>query len=183
MKDITKLMASVGILAGLIIYAGYNESNSRSTQEAAAPAISTATTMTPVDETMPIKTAKAEMAQKPSTVQKKRVTKRFVVYFNFGSAKVSSRSQNSLQRALKFAESVKAKHIGLSGFADRAGPAAYNLKLSKHRANAVAEILKGVEADAKTVDVKAYGEQRLAVQTPDGKSHQRNRRVEIVITA
>lgn len=183
MKDIAKLMASAGILAVLIVYAGLNDSGSQAIQKTLAPTISTATSAAAAKSATHTKSVKAERPKQQAAAQKKTVTKRFVVYFKFGSTKVSPRSQRSLQQALKFAKSVKAKHIGLSGFADRAGPAAYNLKLSKHRADTVAEVLKGVEADAKTVDVKAYGEQRLAVQTPDGKSHQRNRRVEIVITA
>jgi OmpA family len=74
-----------------------------------------------------------------------------------------------------------AAEITVTGHTDTVGSAAYNLTLSQHRAEAVADelIRRGVPAtDIVTV---GRGEEDLLVPTADGVNEPRNRRVEIVV--
>ena len=205
MKDFAKLAAAGGILSLLILYGGFGAPGDK-VQQAQEPLTVAAASETDIDvtpavarmaagataasPTMPLVVADAAKApilgeaEWNADVAKPRVkTMRFVVYFDFNSTKVSDRARETLRLAMEFAKSVNAKHIDLSGFADRAGPAGYNMKLSERRAKVVAAALKGLDAGLRNLDVKGFGEARPAVDTPDGLAEQRNRRVEIVISA
>ena len=205
MKDFAKLAAAGAILSLLILYGGFGGpgENVGQAQEplTVATASETDVDVTPAvarmaagataaSPTMPLVVADAAKApvlgpaEWDADVAKPKVkTMRFVVYFDFNSTKVSDRARETLRLATEFAKSVNAKHIDLSGFADRAGPAGYNMKLSERRAKVVAAALKGLDAGLRGLDVKGFGESRPAVDTPDGLAEQRNRRVEIVISA
>jgi peptidoglycan-associated lipoprotein len=71
----------------------------------------------------------------------------------------------------------------VEGFADPAGSASYNLRLSKHRADAVREYIASKGIDSATVKTIGYGETRLvkrgAKATDDGA--ELNRRVTFVV--
>ena len=207
MKDIAKLVAAGAIVSGLILYGGFNEGGSTPDTgvESASVSITKARddgrSTLPADGRMtadfrttvqsePVSEAQAEPAkvaekkvEPAAKVAKRPATVRFVVYFDFGSDQVSSRSRHTLAQAIEYAKSIKATRVGLAGYTDRAGPAAYNMKLSERRANMVAAALTNVDVSSDRLDVQAFGESHLAVNTPDGTAEQRNRRVEIVITA
>jgi OOP family OmpA-OmpF porin len=71
--------------------------------------------------------------------------------------------------------------ISVTGHADRAGPADYNLALSLARAEAVDYllILKGIPRDA--ITIAGRGETEPAVPTADGVSEPANRRVVVIV--
>jgi outer membrane protein OmpA-like peptidoglycan-associated protein len=75
-----------------------------------------------------------------------------------------------------------APRIRVIGYADTAGPAELNRRLSQERAQAVADALaaQGVPRDA--IDVEWHGEDQLPVPTADGVAEPQNRRVRIVMT-
>jgi OOP family OmpA-OmpF porin len=112
----------------------------------------------------------------------KKVTQEFVVYFPFDSAKLTPESTRVVLRAIDVAKDVKAKRVYLSGHTDRAGPDAYNNKLSDMRTNAVAEVIKGGGISGRMLGLGAFGENMNAVKTPDGVRSPPNRRVEILIS-
>ena len=66
-----------------------------------------------------------------------------------------------------------------NGHADRTGTEAYNLDLSKRRANSVADYLRAQGVGANQIRTRAFGESRPlnAGETPAQRA--RNRRVEI----
>lgn len=199
MKDFTKLLVAGGFLSILFLYSGLDDHGSKANQadgpltissvqqdSPAAQPIASHVTLDRNAATPTVSTAVADAsAKRPeqrSDSKKRRTTMRFVVYFDFDSARVSSRSKRTIRQALAFARSVEAKNVGLAGFADRAGPADYNMKLSERRANVVAAALKNLDTGLQALSVNAFGEERLAVNTPDGLAEQRNRRVEIIIS-
>jgi peptidoglycan-associated lipoprotein len=106
------------------------------------------------------------------------------VHFGFDDAAVRAADQAALER---FAQ-VANKHytgatITIEGFADPAGSAAYNLRLSRERADAVRDYLvtKGLNgAQLKTV---GYGKSRLVKPGAQGEAPgaELNRRVTFVI--
>jgi outer membrane protein OmpA-like peptidoglycan-associated protein len=85
-------------------------------------------------------------------------------------------------RAIDTAKNLKAKRVYLSGHTDRAGPDAYNNKLSDMRTSAVAEVIKGGGISGRMLGLGAFGENMNAVKTPDGVKSPPNRRVEILIS-
>lgn len=88
-----------------------------------------------------------------------------IVYFPHDSAELDSRALAIISCA---AGALAENSLIVSAYADRSGPADYNLRLSERRAMAVrAELIRlGVRPEHLTP--RAFGETRLAVETPDG---------------
>ena len=105
------------------------------------------------------------------------------VHFAFDEAEVRESDVPALEQ---FASVVNKHYTGavvtVEGFADPAGPAAYNRTLAEHRAEAVRDRLVdiGIQAQLRTV---GYGEDRLVVPDAahDDPGAELNRRVVFVI--
>ena len=69
--------------------------------------------------------------------------------------------------------------ITVVGHTDTSGDAAYNQKLSVHRANVVMEAMVDMGARRAAIQVSGVGESDLAVATEDGVKEARNRRAVI----
>jgi outer membrane protein OmpA-like peptidoglycan-associated protein len=111
------------------------------------------------------------------------------VLFAFDSADLTAQARREIERmafVLNHPQAV-ARQIALEGHADAIGTDAYNLELSRRRADAVAQelVARGVRRDRVTVE--AFGKRRpIAPNTlPDGKDNPAgrslNRRVEAVV--
>lgn len=106
---------------------------------------------------------------------------RTVLYFPFDSAKLGDdamRALTELARAIPDADDVS---IAINGHADRAGPEAYNMKLSERRAVYVEKQLIKLGIPKKRMQHYAFGETDPAVPTEDGVREPKNRRVEITV--
>lgn len=107
----------------------------------------------------------------------------FTVYFDFDSSAITPQTLSVLIDAADASDEMGASSITVSGYADRSGSAAYNMALSKRRADAVAAELKsllGSTAPA-NMPIEAFGEGNNKVVTPDGVKEPKNRRVKIEI--
>ncbi|NQW12426.1 MAG: OmpA family protein [Alphaproteobacteria bacterium] len=104
----------------------------------------------------------------------------FTVYFDFDSAAISPATLSTLIDAANAADDMGARTVDVSGYADRAGSAAYNKALSQRRADAVAAELKSLSTLGK-MTLQAFGESNNKVVTPDGVKEAKNRRVKIEI--
>jgi outer membrane protein OmpA-like peptidoglycan-associated protein len=106
----------------------------------------------------------------------------FLLYFDFDSATVTAEGQKVVAAAAKAVNAGKPSTVIVTGFTDRSGSEAYNMALSKKRAEAVAAALKqaGVKSDMKVL-VASYGEMDPQVPTADGQREPRNRRASIVL--
>lgn len=71
--------------------------------------------------------------------------------------------------------------IDVDGYTDTTGSAAYNMKLSQRRAEAVADVLVDDGINPARISPRGYGETNLRIPTGDNVSEPRNRRVEIHI--
>ena len=111
-----------------------------------------------------------------------KVTREFVVYFPFDSAKLTPESTRVILQAIDAVNEVKAKRTYLSGHTDRVGSAAYNSKLSDMRTKAVAEVIKSGGISGRILGLGALGENKNAAKTKEGVKSQPNRRVEILIS-
>lgn len=115
-----------------------------------------------------------------------QITFAFPVHFDFDNSAVRPVDQAALE---KFA-SVAAKYYGgaqitVEGFADPAGSAAYNLKLSRLRAESVRQFIASKGIDSANVKTVGYGEARLVRKNAKGSDvgAELNRRVTFVIDA
>lgn len=125
--------------------------------------------------------AMAEPKPEPMPAPAPAVPQRFVVFFGFDSTRVTPAGTSVIRDALAAARTVGAGEFSVTGHADRAGPAEYNLGLSLRRANAVRDALVGGGVRADGIGVAGRGEAENAVPTADGVREPANRRVEIIL--
>ncbi len=102
----------------------------------------------------------------------------FLIFFEPGSSSVPPPQQRIVDNIAAAREGFKS-HIEVIGHTDTSGPAAYNMGLSRRRAEAVkrALVAKGIESGL--IVVKSDEETKLLVETEDGSPEPHNRRVEV----
>lgn len=103
------------------------------------------------------------------------------VYFEFDKSDLLPEAQQILQQVAGLVKADPGLKVVLIGKADRAGSDAYNMKLSKRRADAVRNALAQDGVPANRMDTRWVGEREPPVPTPDGVREPRNRVVEITL--
>jgi outer membrane protein OmpA-like peptidoglycan-associated protein len=105
----------------------------------------------------------------------------FVVYFDFNHADLTADGGKVVQEAIDTYKRTGSARIKVDGYTDLAGTQAYNMGLSKRRADVVraALVRGGVPADA--IVEAWHGKENPAVPTADGVREARNRRVELLL--
>lgn len=103
----------------------------------------------------------------------------YTVYFDLDSWTLTAEDLSVLTNVINTARAGGQSHITVVGHTDTSGSAAYNQKLSVHRANVVKEALVDMGARRAAVQVSGVGEGDLAVATEDGVKEARNRRAVI----
>jgi outer membrane protein OmpA-like peptidoglycan-associated protein len=73
--------------------------------------------------------------------------------------------------------------VRVSGFTDNVGATAYNLELSRQRAQAVADALVAQGFNVTQLAVNGYGESNPVASNADANGRYHNRRIELLITA
>ena len=71
--------------------------------------------------------------------------------------------------------------VRVSGFTDNVGAAAFNLELSRQRAQAVMDMLATQGFNAAQLSVSGYGEGSPVASNADASGRYRNRRIELLI--
>ena len=125
----------------------------------------------------PVKVAEKKMMKKKKA--RKPQTVRYVMYFDFNSARLTKSGKNALD-VIK-SDVKKGAVVSLAGYTDRSGTEKYNDILAAKRARTVVMALKNVGLKNKVV-TSVHGEKQNAVQTKDGVPHRLNRRVELSVT-
>lgn len=105
----------------------------------------------------------------------------FLVYFDFDRATLTPFGQDVLEQAAAAYRAGGAARLDVTGYTDLAGPAAYNLKLSRRRADAVRARLIELGVPEAAIVEAARGEADPRVPTAQGVREPKNRRVEIVL--
>ena len=102
-----------------------------------------------------------------------------VVYFDFDSYTLSSKSIQTLRSIAQVMEDNKDLEITVSGHADERGTREYNLALGQRRGEAVRDylLLNGISKNR--ITVKSYGEEYPLVKGSNESSWAKNRRAEI----
>ncbi len=138
--------------------------------EATTPAL--ARSRSPAPRATPVVARVTKVVHKPKAV---------IVMFSFDSAKIDGAAKIGIANAVSAYKEFGTAIVRVAGHADRAGPEAYNMKLGRSRADAVAQELRLAGIPPNLVRVLSYGESRPAVPTKDGLRENKNRRVEIGI--
>ena len=102
----------------------------------------------------------------------------FLVYFDFDRSVPTSDGRKVIADAAEAAAAVKAERLVVAGYTDRSGADAYNMALSKRRAETVAADLKAAGFQAE-VGVSGHGEEQSHVMTMNGQREPMNRVVSI----
>jgi predicted nucleic acid-binding Zn-ribbon protein len=106
-----------------------------------------------------------------------------VHYERVGSLDDNGQTAEIVKKVLDLLKSRKGCAIAVTGHADTRGGDEHNLELSRDRASEVAAKLKTALAGQNIpISQAAWGERRLQVWTPDGRSNKANRTVEISLT-
>ncbi len=123
--------------------------------------------------------AKKAPKKKAKKKARKPQTTKYVVYFDFNSAKLTKTGKTAID-FIK-ADVKKGAEVTLAAFTDRAGSAKYNDVLASKRAKVVYGALEkaGIKID---IGVAVFGEKKNSVVTKNGVKERLNRRVEVSVT-
>ncbi|WP_187426618.1 OmpA family protein [Geothermobacter ehrlichii] len=98
--------------------------------------------------------------------------------FHTGSCRLLPGNRDELERGIRFLRRHAAAEVVVEGHTDSVGPAGYNLKLSKKRAEVVALMLRqALGTDAPRMRVVGFGETRPVADNATQQGRERNRRV------
>ncbi len=105
----------------------------------------------------------------------------YLVFFDWDKADLTPRAHQIISEAAQNSTKVQVTQIEVDGHADRSGTPAYNMKLSKRRADAVAADLVRLGVPQNVIYVQAFGDTHPLVPTAAGVREPQNRRVEIIL--
>jgi len=115
--------------------------------------------------------------QEPAPVAVSNVLSEYDIHFAFDSSAIETEANTTLDRLAQEIKQSNPGEVLVAGHTDTAGSNEYNQKLSERRARAVSEALTARGVQNRVLDMKAFGENRVAVDTPDGTPMRENRRV------
>jgi iron complex outermembrane receptor protein len=116
----------------------------------------------------------------PVVAPKAAVANSYQVFFDFNKSDLSPAAVKVVDQAAMNAGPAKATQIVVTGHTDTVGSDAYNLRLSKRRAESVAAELEAKGIASSEIEIVAKGKKDLLVPTKDGVREPQNRRVQIV---
>jgi outer membrane receptor protein involved in Fe transport/outer membrane protein OmpA-like peptidoglycan-associated protein len=104
----------------------------------------------------------------------------YMVFFDFNKSDLTPEALSIVDQAAHNAGPAKVTEINVTGHTDTVGSDAYNMRLSRRRAEAVAAQLEKDGVPASEIAIFAKGKHDLLVPTKDGVREPQNRRVQIV---
>jgi iron complex outermembrane receptor protein len=106
--------------------------------------------------------------------------KSYLVFFDFNKSDLTPQAKDIVDTAAKNAAANKVTQLTVTGHTDTVGSDAYNMRLSRRRAESVAAQLEKDGIASSEIAVVAKGKRDLLVPTADGVREPQNRRVQIV---
>ena len=103
------------------------------------------------------------------------------VLFAFDQATLRAGARRTLQRIVRVVEAYPEAPVEVRGHTDDVGSNAYNLDLSKRRAEAVVDFLLDAGVSRGRLKARGFGERQPVGPNDTAQGRQRNRRVEVVI--
>ena len=108
------------------------------------------------------------------------VPKSYLVFFDFNKSDLTAQAVTIVDQAAANAGPAKITQLTVTGHTDTVGSDAYNMRLSRRRAESVAAQLEKDGIPASEIEIIAKGKRDLLVPTKDGVKEPQNRRVQIV---
>jgi outer membrane protein OmpA-like peptidoglycan-associated protein len=104
------------------------------------------------------------------------------VLFEFDEAILRPQGWELVSAIARYMHSYPHVKVHVSGHTDNLGVPAYNLELSRRRAEAVRNILRARGIEAARITTSYYGAERPLVDNLTVENRQKNRRVEMMLT-
>ena len=104
-----------------------------------------------------------------------------IIYYEFDKGQ-SAETRNAINRVLDIGQFCNVQGIRVVGHTDTSGSAAYNLGLSKRRANDALEELVRQGVSRNLISSEGQGETNPFIDSGDGVREQLNRRTEVLLT-
>jgi len=104
----------------------------------------------------------------------------YLVFFDFNKSDLTPQAQTIVNQAAANAGPAKVTQLTVTGHTDTVGSDAYNMRLSRRRAESVAAQLEKDGIASSEIQIVAKGKRDLLVPTADGVKEPQNRRVQIV---
>jgi outer membrane protein OmpA-like peptidoglycan-associated protein len=119
----------------------------------------------------------------PSMAKKalQQYNRSFLVFFDFDKFNLTPSAQEIISDVYTQTKNKRSPRFSVTGHADRSGSDAYNMGLSKRRAEAVKAKLTQLGISNATVTTNWKGESEPLIPTADGIKEPQNRRAEIRI--
>ena len=104
------------------------------------------------------------------------------VLFDTGQAELKNSASRTVLKLVQFLQLNPKRVVRIEGYTDSTGTSEDNLKLSRDRAQAVADMLVDLGVDEKRILVEGYGDQYPIEANASERGRAQNRRVEIVFS-
>jgi iron complex outermembrane recepter protein len=104
----------------------------------------------------------------------------YLVFFDFNKSDLTPQAVTIVNQAAANAGPAKVTQLTVTGHTDTVGSDAYNMRLSRRRAESVAAQLEKDGIPSSEIQIVAKGKRDLLVPTADGVKEPQNRRVQIV---
>jgi iron complex outermembrane receptor protein len=116
----------------------------------------------------------------PPVVAPAPAPRSYLVFFDFNKSDLTPQAVNIVDMAAKTASATKVTKLEVTGHTDTVGSDAYNMRLSRRRAESVAGELEKQGIASSEIEIVAKGKHDLLVPTADGVKEPQNRRVQIL---
>ena len=104
------------------------------------------------------------------------------VLFDTGQADLKNSASRTVLKLVQFLQLNPKRIVRIEGYTDSTGNPEDNLRLSRDRAQAVADMLVDLGVDEKRIQVRGYGDQYPVEVNASERGRAQNRRVEIVFS-
>ena len=122
----------------------------------------------------------APAAYVPPPVQAPASPHSYLVFFDFNKSDLTAQATQIVDQAASNAGPAHVTRMVVTGHTDTVGSDAYNMRLSRRRAESVAARLEKDGIPSSEIEIVAKGKRDLLVPTADGVREPQNRRVQIV---
>ncbi len=125
-------------------------------------------------------TTSAAYTPPPVQAPASSVAHSYMVFFDFNKSDLTAQAEKIVDQAAANAGTAKTTELNVTGYTDTVGSDAYNMRLSRRRAESVAAKLEKDGIPSSEIAIVAKGKHDLLVPTADGVKEPQNRRVTIV---
>ena len=131
----------------------------------------------------PLYYTKSETSVETLSEKKIKGIKAGNIYFDYDKFELKSQEKEELNQVGKFLQTTPNAFVAVQGFTDNRGTPEYNMKLSRERAESVADYLvKNFKLDSGRVTTMWYGEANPVVSNDNAGERWKNRRVEVAVS-